>query len=87
MKAIQVRARESATANVYQRPQDWRCASCGQLLGRLCDGRLHLRFGRGYEYVVSLPVTSACRGCQTLNELSQVKPARIAAVSQAATAP
>jgi hypothetical protein len=49
--------------------KEWRCARCKKLLGILCDGRLHLRFARGHEYLVGFPATSVCRGCRTLNEL------------------
>jgi len=47
---------------------EWRCRHCGKLLGIVRDGRLHLRFARGHEYLVGFPVTSVCRGCRTLNE-------------------
>jgi hypothetical protein len=50
--------------------KEWRCARCKKLLGILCDGRLHLRFARGHEYLVGFPATSVCRGCRTLNELN-----------------
>ncbi len=50
--------------------REWRCARCKKLLGILHDGRLHLRFARGHEYLVGFPATSVCRGCRTLNELS-----------------
>ena len=53
--------------------KEWRCTSCGKLLGLLRDGRLHLRFARGHEYLVGFPATSVCRGCRTLNELSETK--------------
>lgn len=48
--------------------QDWRCASCGKLLAILRGDRLHIRFARGHEYLVGLPVTCVCRNCRTLNE-------------------
>jgi hypothetical protein len=48
--------------------QEWRCGRCGKLLGVVDDGRLHLRFARGHEYLVGFPATSVCRGCRTLNE-------------------
>ena len=47
----------------------WRCSRCGKLLGVVRDGRLHLLFTRGHEYMVGLPATCICRGCRTLNEL------------------
>ena len=49
--------------------KEWRCSSCGKKLGLLRDGRLHLKFARGHEYLVGFPATSVCRGCRTLNEL------------------
>ncbi len=48
---------------------EWRCAKCRKLLGVLRDGRLHLKFTRGHEYIVGFPATGACRNCRTLNEL------------------
>ncbi len=53
--------------------KEWRCTNCGKLLGLLRDDRLHLRFARGHEYLVGFPATSVCRGCRTLNELSESK--------------
>ncbi len=49
--------------------KEWRCSNCGKKLGNLRDGRLHLKFARGHEYLVGFPATSVCRGCRTLNEL------------------
>jgi len=54
--------------------RDWRCTKCEKLLGVLRDGRLHLKFARGHEYLVGFPATSVCRGCRTLNELRDAKP-------------
>lgn len=54
--------------------KEWRCSRCGKLLGVLRDGRLHLRFARGHEYLVGFPATSVCRGCRTLNELRDLVP-------------
>ncbi len=51
---------------------EWRCARCGRLLGILSGERLHVKFSRGHEYLVSLPVTGVCKGCQSLNELKDV---------------
>ena len=48
---------------------EWRCTKCGKLLGICQNGRMHLRFARRHEYLVSLPVAATCRGCGTLNEL------------------
>ena len=47
---------------------NWRCTCCNKLLGVFRDGRVHLRFSRGHEYLVSLPAQATCRGCGTLNE-------------------
>ena len=47
---------------------DWRCTSCGKLLGVCRSGRMHLRFTRGHEYLVGFPVQATCRGCGTLNQ-------------------
>ena len=48
--------------------QQWRCERCNKLLGLIRAGRLHIRFARGNEYLVALPATCVCRGCQTLAE-------------------
>lgn len=48
--------------------QEWRC-QCGKLLGVLDDGRLHIRFARGYQYKVGFPASAVCRDCDALNEL------------------
>ena len=47
--------------------REWRCNSCHRLLGVVRDGWLHLRFGRGNEYVVAFPALGLCRRCLTLN--------------------
>jgi RNase P subunit RPR2 len=49
---------------------DWRCTRCDKLLGICRDGRMHLRFARGHEYFVSFPVVATCRGCGTLNQVT-----------------
>jgi phage FluMu protein Com len=48
---------------------EWRCHRCNKLLGLRTETRVHLRFARGHEYLVGLPVTATCRGCRTLNEI------------------
>lgn len=53
---------------------DWRCTRCEKLLGVGRDGRMHLRFARGHEYLVGFPVQATCRGCGTLNQATD--PAR-----------
>lgn len=51
--------------------REWRCEECGMLLGVLKQGRLHVRStSQGIDYIVSLPVTCACRACRTLNEIA-----------------
>ena len=45
----------------------WRCTRCDKLLGVSRDGRMHLRFARGHEYLVGFPVQATCRSCGTLN--------------------
>ena len=35
---------------------EWRCTRCDKLLGVCRDGRMHLRFARGHEYLVGFPV-------------------------------
>lgn len=52
---------------------DWRCTCCGKKLGLFQDGRLHVRFTRSHEYLVSLPAQATCRGCGTLNEAAAPK--------------
>ena len=47
---------------------EWRCTHCDKLLGGCRDGRMHLRFARGHEYLVGFPVQATCRGCGTLNQ-------------------
>lgn len=46
---------------------EWRCTRCDKLLGVCRDGRMHLRFSRGHEYLVGFPVQATCRGCGALN--------------------
>ena len=52
-----------------QKP-DWRCTRCDKMLGVCRDGRMHLRFARGHEYLVGFPIQATCRGCGTLNQAS-----------------
>lgn len=54
---------------------EWRCEECGKLLGCRKGPRLHIRFSRGNEYLVGYPVTGICRGCQTLNEVTEPREA------------
>ena len=55
---------------------EWRCKQCGKLLGEVEGTRLHLKFAKGYDYLVSLPATSVCRKCHSLNELTTHKEAK-----------
>lgn len=57
----------SMTKPTNLRPE-WRCTSCDKLLGVSRDGRMHLRFARGHEYLVGYPIQATCRGCGTLNQ-------------------
>lgn len=50
--------------------QEWRC-KCGKLLGILEAERLHIRFTRGYQYMVGLPASTVCRDCGALNEIDE----------------
>ena len=50
-------------------PRDWRCKRCFKLLGHRNEAGVHVRFARGHQYMMSTPVTAACRSCGTLNEL------------------
>lgn len=54
--------------------KEWRCTHCRKLLGIRDGNRLHLKFSRGHEYLVGMPVTGVCRGCRTLNELTEPRP-------------
>jgi len=65
--------------------EEWRCSHCNKLLGIVRDSRLHLRFARGYEYLVGFPATSVCRGCRTLNEASGPSDTTAASTQQAET--
>ena len=64
------RVERIATPPNASRSCDWRCTRCAKLLGVCRDGRMHLRFARGHDYLVSLPATATCRGCGTLNQAS-----------------
>ena len=56
---------------------EWRCEECGRLLGARRGGQLHIKVStgvgkRGYDYLVSPPITAVCRGCKRRNELSSI---------------
>lgn len=57
----------AATTKPTTPNSEWRCTRCDKLLGVCRDGRMHLRFARGHEYLVVFPVQATCRGCGTLN--------------------
>jgi len=59
--------RQSGAATSNPTAPYWRCTRCDKLLGVCRDGRMHLRFARGHEYLVGFPVQATCRGCGTLN--------------------
>ena len=46
---------------------EWRCQSCGKLLGVDNGRQMHIRLKHRQEYLVSYPVTATCPGCGTLN--------------------
>ena len=48
---------------------DWRCKTCSKKLGKRIGDRVLLKFAREHQYDCSLPVTSVCRCCGTLNVL------------------
>ncbi len=57
-----------------QRPRgkDWTCTLCGKLLGRIEHCRVRILVSRSHQYLVSTPVTSVCRSCGKLNELTEL---------------
>ena len=63
--------------------REWRCMRCKRLLGLFKGKRLHIRFARGHQYLVSFPATSVCRGCRTLNEVPSPKQEDEARVTRA----
>jgi len=46
----------------------WRCRTCGTLLGVQRDGRLHLKY-KSAQYIVTGTVAGICRRCDTTNEI------------------
>jgi hypothetical protein len=66
----------AATTKPTVSNSEWRCTRCDKLLGVCRDGRMHLRFARGHEYLVGFPVQATCRGCGTLNQATSSAPAR-----------
>lgn len=49
---------------------EWRCEKCRKLLGILQGLRVQIDSARGHCYLASLPVTSTCKGCHALNEIT-----------------
>lgn len=49
---------------------EWRCVRCRKLLGVVENGRLYIRFSKGYQYIVGFPANCVCRSCNALNELT-----------------
>jgi hypothetical protein len=62
--------------------REWRCTRCGRLLGVLEGERLHLRFARVHDYLVSFPATSVCPKCRALNEVSASKRRELVRVTE-----
>ncbi|MCC6644567.1 MAG: hypothetical protein IT374_03220 [Polyangiaceae bacterium] len=62
--------------------REWRCRSCGTLLGVERQGKMHLKY-KTAQYVVTGPVTAICRRCSELNEIT-CAPADAAASGRAA---
>lgn len=60
----------NAGENPTSNDREWRCNSCAKLLGVCRDGQMHLRFARGHEYFVGFPVVATCRGCGSLNKVT-----------------
>jgi len=75
--AARQRALERAAGGQHS-VEEWRCHRCDKLLGRVNEGRLHLRFARQHEYHATLPASCTCRGCGALNELNLPTPPRSA---------
>ena len=59
-----------AGTSPHTNEREWRCSSCAKLLGVCRDGKMHLRFARGHEYLVGFPVVATCRGCGSLNTVT-----------------
>lgn len=55
---------------------DWRCESCGKLLGRRKRGLVHIRIARGHEYLVDGDVVGTCRVCTTMNTIGRASMAQ-----------
>jgi len=51
--------------------KEWRCSSCGNLIGIIKDHRVSIRFKK-IQYIVTLikgSILNVCRNCSTINEL------------------
>src|SRR5258708_3012334 len=69
-RAARVHTEDALARPLAASPQEWRCDDCELLLGIVRSRRLHIRAARGFEYLVSLPVTTTCRACCALNEIA-----------------
>jgi len=67
-QALPSSGHDANPARINTANPEWRCSRCSKLLGICRDGRMHLRFARGHEYIVGFPVVATCRGCGTLNQ-------------------
>ncbi|MEM0935211.1 MAG: hypothetical protein AAGJ91_04810 [Pseudomonadota bacterium] len=67
-QAAQTSLSGTANTKLITSKSEWRCTRCDKLLGVCRNGRTHLRFARGHEYLVGFPVQATCRGCGTLNQ-------------------
>jgi hypothetical protein len=47
--------------------REWRCSSCGTLLGLERRGRLHLKY-KTAQYIVQGLVMAVCRRCASISE-------------------
>ena len=59
--------------NTTHESREWRCRTCGTLLGVERHGRLHLKY-KSAQYVVTGAVTAVCRRCETTNESVSPRP-------------
>jgi len=62
---------------------EWRCRSCGTLLGVERQGRMHLKY-KMVQYVVTGTVTAVCRRCTETSEITCPRAPTAAASGRAA---
>ena len=53
--------------------QEWRCITCGKLLGLIDGIRLYIQSCNSPSYAADLPATAICNKCGTINELFDKK--------------